>query len=64
MLLLLLVLQECEKTLMQYNRKLDCCGDCDMTEELSEALLTLTQDTGVQLCIERAAEFSLLDYAE
>ena len=49
---------------MQYNRKLESCGDCEITSELAEALLSLIQDTGVQLCVERAAEYRLIDYAE
>jgi len=49
---------------MQYNRKLDSCGDCEITTELADALTTLIQDPGLQQCVERAAEYRLIDYAE
>jgi len=49
---------------MKYSRNLDSCGDCDITAELADALLTLVQDAGVQQCVERAAEYHLVDYAE
>jgi len=50
--------------LMQYSRKLDTYGDCEMTSELADALTTLAQDTGVQQCVEHAVEYHLIDYAE
>jgi len=56
--------QECEQTLMQYSRKLDTYGDCEMTSELADALTTLAQDAGVQQCVEHAVEYHLIDYAE
>jgi len=49
---------------MQYSRKMDTYGDCEMTPELASALLTLVQDTGVQQCVEHAVEYHLIDYAE
>jgi len=64
MMMTMMMMQECEQTVMQYNRKLDSCGDCEITTELADALLNLLQDTGVQLCLERAAEYRILDYAE
>ena len=46
-MLMMMLVQECEQTVMQYNRKLESCGDCEVTQELADALQTLIQDTGV-----------------
>jgi len=60
----MLCIQESEQVVMQYSRKLDTYGDCEITSELGEALLALVQDTGFSVCTGRAAEYHFVDHAE
>jgi len=55
----MLCIQESEQVVMQYSRKLDTYGDCEITSELGEALLALVQDTGFSVCTGLAGHLGL-----
>ena len=48
---------------MSYNRKLDSCGDCEITTELADALTTLMLDLGDGTLEYRTLEYWIQQYS-